>query len=88
MTTLAKIKRNYPTCNCRQVGSMQLFIVEGVVNEQYSKLLISYNTIIGKFINSTWYVTTQRYSLTTTQQISRFARMFNVIRIDDINSIT
>ena len=72
MTTITDIKKLYPNDRVTQVESMQLFIVH-----KDNPLLISYRTVIGVRIGDTWYITTTKYSLTTSRQITAF---YNVLR--------
>ena len=50
----------------KQVKSMQLFIVD---SPRYGHILVSYQTIIGiyDFNNCTWYVTKEKFSVTTSK---------------------
>lgn len=68
-----------------QQGSKQLFIVD-TPNE---RVLVSYKTTVGKFIDGQWYITTVKYSPTTSKQITQFIKqtMFPVVRVEDINNI-
>jgi hypothetical protein len=65
----------------KQFNTMQLFIVD---TSYLGRLLISYKTTIGIFHNLTWFITTQKFSTTTSRQITIFARSthFDVIRLD------
>jgi hypothetical protein len=49
----------------KQVGSKQLFIVKGME-------LYSYYTKVGYLENGTWYLTTEKYSVTTSKQLNQF----------------
>jgi hypothetical protein len=68
---------------------MQLFVVEGNIIGKYKKYLISYNTIVGQFMNGTWYITKVFYSVSTSRQINRFIRetKLTVVRVDNIHSV-
>ena len=52
-----------------QIGSKQLFIVD----TYNGRLLLSYYTVVGYF-NDKWYLTKYKYSVTTSKQLSQFAR--------------
>lgn len=64
----------------KQFNSCQLFIVDST---SYGCILVSYRTIIGMFYNSTWYITTAKYSVTTSQQSNTFIKStpFEVERV-------
>ena len=66
----------------KQVKSMQLFIVD---SPSYGRILVSYRTIIGMFYNGVWYITTEKYSVTTSKQTSTFIRStpFEVKRVEE-----
>ena len=49
----------------QQIGKKQLFIVDG-------NKLVSYSTIIGYKHNGTWYITTKKFSPTTSKQTTQF----------------
>jgi hypothetical protein len=53
----------------RQVSSKQLFIVD---TSYLGRLLVSYKTTIGVFHNGIWYITTKKYSVTTSKQTTQF----------------
>ena len=65
----------------KQVNSMQLFIVD---TSYLGRILVSYKTTIGAFHNSVWYITTEKFSSTTSKQITVFSRLtpFEVERVD------
>lgn len=65
----------------KQVNTMQLFIVD---TSYLGRLLVSYKTAIGIFHNLTWYITTEKFSTTTSKQVTIFSRStpFDVIRLD------
>lgn len=71
---------NVPANMVKQVKSMQLFIVD---TSYLGRILVSYKTPIGVFHNSTWYLTTQKFSATTSKQTNIFAKStpFKVERI-------
>ncbi len=64
----------------RQVNSKQLFIVD---TSYLGRLLVSYKTTIGVFHNSIWYLTTEKFSATTSKQTTMFANStsFKVERV-------
>ena len=66
----------------RQICSMQLFIIDIPAG----RVLVSYKTIVGRFIDNAWRITTQFYSITTSQQINRFISQteFDVIRVSTL----
>jgi len=74
---------NVSSDRVKQIGNKQLFIVDC---PQQGRVLVSYRTIVGKFINDTWHLTTQKYSVTTSKQLTMFARStsFDVIWSDSI----
>ena len=80
MTTLTDIKKLYPNDKVTQVRSIQLFVVH-----KGNPLLVSYRTVIGVRIGDTWYITTKKYSVSTSRQITEFrnelrqCRTFNFI---------
>lgn len=75
------ISFNVPRANVKQVNTMQLFIVD---TSYLGRLLVSYKTTIGIFHNLTWYVTTEKFSTTTSKQVTIFSRStpFDVVRLD------
>jgi len=77
-------KFNVNITDVEQVKSQQLFIII----KPDSMLLVSYLTIVGKYINGVWYLTKQKYSVSTSRQMSTFARTHNVKYVNDINNIT
>jgi hypothetical protein len=56
--------------NVIQQGSKQLFVV--ITPEL--KVLVSYNTVVGKYISPMWHLTTKKYSATTSAHIRFFAK--------------
>lgn len=58
-----------------QIGAKQLFIVD-ISNGEigYRHILVSYRTIIGFHDSEFWYITTKKYSRTTSSQITAFSR--------------
>ena len=66
-----------------QCDNMQLFVVK----RERDTVLVSYYTIVGVLKNDTWYITTERYSVTTPKQLTRFSRGRDCIRTDDLESL-
>ena len=66
----------------RQVNSMQLFIVDTC----HGRKLVSYKTIVGRFVNNTWEFTNKKYDQTTSRQLSIFKRktVFPITHVEDI----
>ena len=83
MTTLKDIKARYTGHSVEQVGSKQLFIVY----TGYGKaLVLSYDTIIGVYSDDTLFLTTEKYSHTTSRHCSELSRMYKakaVKRVDN-----
>lgn len=78
--TLKRTKEHYPEAiECEQVAAMQLFLVH---YPDYS-LLVSYRTVVGYAPDrgSCYAITDEQFSVTTTQQLSRFARMYEAVRV-------
>lgn len=46
------------------------------------KVLCSYNTIVGLVIDNTAYITTTKYSITTSKQLTQYCREQNLTRIN------
>lgn len=65
----------------KQFNSCQLFIVD---TNYLGRILVSYKTTIGVFHNLTWYITKEKFSPTTSKQITIFSRAtpFEVVRLD------
>lgn len=80
MVTKQMIIDKFNCSEVKQIDSKQLFIITKD-NEQF---LVSYFTIVGKVIGGRWHVTTEKYSVTTTRQLSYFARTHSVIWTDTI----
>lgn len=70
--------------NVTQIDSKHLFIVE-LSNGKTA--LVSYYTIVGYYVFGTWYITSKKYSATTSRQLSKFASGRTVIKVDDIDNI-
>jgi hypothetical protein len=78
-----------------QVGSQQLFKVDcssypnsfdSYSGKYYSvSLLVSYRTIVGIYspAYSEWKVTSKKYSVTTTRQLSQFCNSHNAVRVTE-----
>lgn len=64
------IRFNVKRDRVKQFNSCQLFIVDS----GYGRILVSYRTIIGLYQNSKWYITSDKYSSTTTRQTNKFIR--------------
>ena len=81
MSIKSDIKRIFQTNDVRQYDSKQLFLVDG-------NKLVSYKTIIGRFVGGTWYITNKRYSVTTSRHKSFFAKQtsFPVVYVDVLPS--
>lgn len=75
-----------PLSAIEQVGAKQLFIVN-ISNGDigYRHILVSYRTIIGYNDNEFWYITTKKYSRTTSSQITSFSssRWGRIKRVDN-----
>lgn len=77
MITLKDVKYFFNTQNVSQVKSMQLFIVN-------YNLLVSYKTIMGVLDdNDCWYITSRKYSSTTSKQTTVFKRSNYHVIVDD-----
>ena len=64
-----------PLSAIEQVGRKQLFVVNISSGDiGYRHILISYRTIIGFHDSEFWYITTRKYSRTTSCQITEFSR--------------
>ena len=64
-----ELSYNVPANMIKQIASKQLFIVD---TSYLGRLLVSYRTTIGVFHNGVWYITTKKYSTTTSKQTSQF----------------
>lgn len=71
---------NVPANMVKQVKSKQLFIVD---TSYLGRILVSYKTTIGIFHNSIWYITTEKFSPTTSKQTTIFinSTKFKVERV-------
>ena len=72
-----------PLDSVKQCDSMQLFIVK----RSFGTVLVSYYTTVGILKDGTWYLTTQRYSVTTSKQLTRFSRGRDCVYTDDLQSL-
>jgi hypothetical protein len=72
---------NVPANMVKQVRTKQLFIVD---TSYLGRLLVSYKTTIGIFHNSVWFITSEKFSPTTSKQTSQFinSTRFEVRRVD------
>jgi len=92
-----KITRRYIANHCgvditdvEQIGSKQLFIINNFLpsaSKPVEIILVSYYTIVGKLVAGTWHLTTQKYSVTTSKQLSQFARGRTVIYTDNLENV-
>jgi hypothetical protein len=73
---LSTILENYPDFIGRQIGFKQLFVL--TKKDNTLKLLVSYHTIVGFTIGNVWWLTSNKYSRTTSKQLSQFARSKDV----------
>jgi hypothetical protein len=64
----------------KQEGSKQLFIVR----RSNTLELYSYFTKVGEMVDGVWNLTTNKYSRTTSKQLTQFARDKKVIYTDNI----
>ena len=73
-----------PLSAVKQVGAKQLFIIY-IPDGGYRLILVSYKTIIGYHDSDGWYITTKKYSHTTSRQITAFSRgrLGKIKRIDN-----
>ena len=71
------IRYLHNTVNVEQINSMQLFVVDNTY-------LYSYRTLIGVFTGGNWFITTKRYSNTTSKQISKFSRLVGLEYINRV----
>jgi len=71
-----------------QVDRKQLFICsQRIPNDSgYNKILVSYRMIVGYYddVQACWVLTREKYSRTTSKQITQFARWRNVIYVDSL----
>lgn len=78
------IKFNVKRDKIKQFNSCQLFIVD---SPMYGRILVSYQTIIGiyDFNNCTWYITKEKFSVSTSKQTSQFINsIYNpVVRVEE-----
>lgn len=93
--TLKDIREQFPEyTQHEQLGCKQLFICSQLKHQRsdnkYSSILVSYHTVVGYShhthpvpLNGKWVLTKYKYSLTTSRQLSQFARGRNVLWIDE-----
>jgi len=82
MTTLTEIKLNFNDYRVEQVGSKQMFLVHGF--KEGLSLVLSYTTIVGVVQYGKLYLTTTKYSPTTSKQCTQLARCYSTVqRVDD-----
>lgn len=76
------IQFNVKRDKVKQFNSCQLFIVD---SSRYGRILVSYQTIIGMFYNGIWYITAEKYSVTTSKQANTFIKStpFKVERVEE-----
>jgi len=75
------------TLNIEQIGAKQMAIV---THSDLTIALYSYRTRVGRQRGDTWYLTTKKYSPTTTRQLRHFAhtvRRVNIELVDDFDNI-
>lgn len=84
MVTKQNIINRFSATNVTQIGRKQLF----TACVDNCTVLISYYTIVGRHIAGTWYLTTEKYSVTTSKQMSQFALSELVQYVPDINNFT
>jgi hypothetical protein len=86
MTTYTKELQNlFPEAIISQFGNRQMAVV---THSNYTRLLYSYRTIVGRFRNGVWYLTTTKYSHTTTRQLNQFVHTVGKVEwVDDIDNI-
>ena len=84
MTTLTDIKKRYPRHTVEQVDKRQCFYVYTGHN---NAIALSYDTIVGCYANDTFFLTTEKYSVTTTQQCNRMARDFHTVKRVDSDEL-
>jgi hypothetical protein len=73
MTYLQHFKDRYPYAE--QIGLKQMAVIR---DSRDNFILFSYYTPVGYNQNDVWYITNQRYSVTTSKQISLFSRNHEV----------
>lgn len=75
------IRFNVKRDKVRQFNSCQLFVVD----TSYGRVLVSYRTIIGLFQGGKWFITSEKYSVTTSKQTNTFisSTSFEVERVTE-----
>ena len=76
MTALKDIKNRFPGNKVERIDTRQAFYV--YCGTQHM-LALSYNTIVGCYCYGTFYLTTDKYSVTTTKQCNRMAKDFHTV---------
>ena len=68
-----------------QIEHKQLFIVA----MDNGKLLVSYQTVIGKLLNGKWHITSEKFSSATSRQITQFIKSCHneIIRVESLEDI-
>lgn len=64
-------KRIPDALDISQVDSKQMAVV---IHSDNTEWLYSYWTKVGRHIGGTWYLTTEKYSTTTSKQLTQFSR--------------
>lgn len=78
---LDELKSSFPKLEIEQQDSANLFIV--YLPNRY-RLLVSYDTVIGVSVNySEWYITTERFSITTSTQVNKFRKGRDVLDLTE-----
>jgi hypothetical protein len=71
-----------------QIDRKQLFICSQRIPKDlgYAKILVSYRTIVGYYdeIQDCWVLTREKYSRTTSKQLTHFALGRNVVYVDSL----
>lgn len=80
--TIKDIEKAFSTTRVEQIAGKQLFKVDLVGGD---RVLISYYTIVGKYIDNQWNLTKEKFNLTTTRQLNSFANhCINPIWVDTL----
>jgi hypothetical protein len=84
MTTTRQVQARYPNNTVEQVDSKQCWYVYfGTQNA----IALSYETIVGCYVRGVFYLTTEKYSNTTTAQCTRMSRDFNTVKRVDADEL-
>lgn len=80
-----------PVAAIEQIGSKQLFIVDAAnfedcfdsgTKKYYNvRLLVSYRTIVGICKFGEWQITSEKFSPTTSKQLTQFLNSYNGVRV-------